>query len=332
MEEQQRRFILSLLAYAVQRGISAKDLCRLSGIDLEALKKKKGVELTPKQRSDLWKNASHLCNDTLLGLHFGESLQLAALGAVGEIIKSSETVGQAITLAASFTPAVTDLFVMEIKKQKKSFSVRLVPTDKNHDDFVSRQFADLLMVFTIHELNGFMLEKIRPEAVAYPYKLSNPKEYERVLRCKPATKKSEYALEFSNDYWDEPILTANYEVQQLFLQKISASSKENSSPVTFQVKVLDYLMKNSYLGILSLEDVAANFSMTTRSLQRRLQEESVTFQQLADAVRKSLALHYLESGKYQIKEVSAILGYNELSAFSRAFKRWTGKAPAAYQA
>jgi AraC-like DNA-binding protein len=62
-----------------------------------------------------------------------------------------------------------------------------------------------------------------------------------------------------------------------------------------------------------------------------LQEESVTFQQLADSVRKSLALSYLESGKYQIKEVSYMLGYNELSAFSRAFKRWTGKAPFEYR-
>jgi AraC-like DNA-binding protein len=41
-------------------------------------------------------------------------------------------------------------------------------------------------------------------------------------------------------------------------------------------------------------------------------------------------LHYLESGQYQMKEISSILGYNEVSAFSRAFKRWTGRAPMEY--
>lgn len=332
MDEQQRQFALSLLAYGVQRGVSAERLCQLAGIDLDALKKKNNTTISAKQVADLWKNASLLCDDPLFGLHFGESLQLAALGAVGEIIKSSETVGEAVRIAASFTPAVTSLFIMDVKKHQKSFSIQLIPTSFNQDDFTARQFADLLMVFTVHEMNGFVLEKIHPETVQYPYKLSNIKEYERVLRCKPVTKKSNYTLEFSNRYWGEPILTANYEVQQLLLQKVNQSSTEGTpASIELQVKVMDYLMKNSYLGILSLEDVAGNFNMSPRSLQRRLQEESVTFQQLADSVRKSLAIHYLESGKHQIKEISAILGYNELSAFSRAFKRWTGKAPLEYQ-
>jgi AraC-like DNA-binding protein len=121
-------------------------------------------------------------------------------------------------------------------------------------------------------------------------------------------------------------------LQKFYLEKVSVYKDDNARAISFQVKILDYLMKNSYLGILSLEDVASNFNVTTRSLQRRLQEEGVTFQQLADSVRKSLALHYMESGKYQIKEISNMLGYNELSAFSRAFKRWTGKTPVIYQA
>jgi len=46
----------------------------------------------------------------------------------------------------------------------------------------------------------------------------------------------------------------------------------------------------------------------------------------------SLAIHYMKAGSYQLKEISYLLGYNELSAFSRAFKRWTGKAPLQYDA
>ena len=68
-----------------------------------------------------------------------------------------------------------------------------------------------------------------------------------------------------------------------------------------------------------------------RAFQRKLQEEGVSFQQLADSVRKSIAMHYLQSGNYPVKEVSYILGYNELSAFTRAFKRWTGKTPVDFQ-
>ncbi len=328
MKEHEKQFVLSLVAYCVQRGIQADQLCAHSNIDLSALKSREAIVFTPKQISDLWKNASHLCQDDLIGLHFGESLQLAALGTVGEIIKSSDTVGQAIHIACSLTPAITDLYTMEVVKDKKAFNIELKRTKVLADEFVCRQVADLLMVFTIHELNGLLLERIHPDSVTYPFKLSKPKEFERVFRCKRIKRTYGYGMQFKSAYWEEPILSANYELQKLFLQKLSSSTDHQTpSAVSFQVRVMDFLMKNSYLGILSLEDVAANFNITPRSLQRRLQSESATFQQIAEAVRKSLAMHYLEVGKYQIKEIASILGYNEVSAFSRAYKRWTGKNP-----
>ena len=331
MNAQRKQFALSILSYAVQRGVAAEDLCDTSGVSLELLKGKDDVELNPTVIVKLLKNAQQLCNDPLFGLHFGESLQLAALGAVGEIIKSSETVGQGLTLAANFTPIVTDLFRMEVTKGEGTFLIRLIETmPTNYNGFV-QQMADFLLVFAIHELNGLLLKKVAPVEIHYPYKMDEEKEYERVFRCRPQSTIGDLSMEFDNALWDEPILTANYDIQKMFLAKVSKSVRDPIENISFQVSVMDYLMKNSYLGILSLEDVASNFNMTPRSLQRRLQQESVTFQQLADSVRKSLAVSYLESGKYQIKEVSYMLGYNELSAFSRAFKRWTGKAPFEYR-
>ena len=331
MNAQRKQFALSLLSYAVQRGIDPDDLCKLSGVELEMLKSKEETEVTLSTISKLWKNAQQLCNDSLFGLHYGEALQLAALGAVGEIIKSSETVGQGITLAASFLPIVTDLFTMDVKKGEKTFEVRLIETGQAHPNGFARQVTDFLMVFTINELNGLLLKRVAPIKIQYSYEMSDEAEYTRVFRCKPIQSSDDLVMEFDNSLWDEPILTANYEIQRMFLEKVNTSVRDPLKNISFQVTVMDHLMKNSYLGILSLEDIAANFNMTPRSVQRRLQQESVTFQQLADSVRKSLALSYMESGKYQIKEVSYMLGYNELSAFSRAFKRWTGKAPFEYR-
>ena len=320
-----------MLSYAVQRGVDAADLCKAAGIDVARLKSGDDSELAYPAIERIWRNAQRLCNDSLFGLHFGESLQLAALGAVGEIIKSSETVGQGLTLATSFTPVVTDLFTMEVHKEGETFVVRLVETDRAQHSVIAQQVADFLLVFTIHELNGFLLKKIAPSRIRYSYEMSDESEYARVFRCNPEKTVGPLTIEFDRVFWDEPILTANYDIQRMFLDNVSAIVRDPMKNISFQVRVLDYLMKNSYLGILSLEDVAANFNMTPRSVQRRLREESVTFLQLADSVRKSLALSYLEAGKYPLKEISYMLGYNELSAFSRAFKRWTGKAPADFR-
>lgn len=326
MTPQQKQFILALFAYAAQRDIEISALSKASGIDPQRLLKDTTYSVTQDQFNELWVVASGLCDDGLFGLHFGESLQLAALGLVGEVIKTSETVGQAISISASLTPLVTDAITMDVHYEGKSICIKFINTGKVNEA-TTKQIADFLLVFTIQELDGFLFQKVKPKRVTLPFS-AIPHDYTRVVRCLPETG-SMYEIELDASYWSEPIITANFELQKHLLSKVAV---DKSQPDSFQVKVMEYLTSNAYLGILSLEDVAANFNVTPRSLQRRLQQESTTFQQIADAVRKSIALHYLESGKYQMKEISSILGYNEVSAFSRAFKRWTGQAPIDYQA
>lgn len=335
MENHQRRLVLNMLAYAVQRDLSPQQLCKLSGLDLDLLKRDERISFTEKQWNDLWANASLLSGDPLFGLHFGESLQLAALGMVGELIQTSATVGDALTLAGSMTHLITDAFRLQTTHGEKTFTIRFLPLsgfpqpeEGRSPGF--RQLMDFFMALVVREMDGLLLEKIRPKAIHYPFQPENFSEYERVLRCRPVKKREEYSLEFSNTYWNEPILTANYQLQSLLLQKVQTTA--GSAPVqSLPGKIQHYLMANSYLGISSLEDIAANFNISPRHLQRKLKDEGVKYQDLADGVRKSLALHYLESGEYRMKDISSMLGYNELSAFTRAFKRWTGISPVNYQ-
>jgi len=321
-----------MLAYAAQRDISVEQLCKVSNLDLKKLKDGSHADISQKQLNDLWLNASHLGNDKLFGLHFGESLQLAALGFVGEIIKSSATVGEALTQGASLIHLFTDLFRLEVVRKRKTFTVQLKTIkEEKEPSFTFLQMRDLIMVFLIHELDGLLLMKIKPHSVQLSFNKMDLVEYERVFRCKPMNKR-ECILEFDVAYWSEPILTANYELQHLLLQKIHAGNDSSNAKQTLQTRIRNYLLANSYLGILSLDEVASNFNVSPRSLQRKLQEEGISFQSIADSVRQSLAEHYLQSGNYQVKEISNMLGYNDLSAFSRAFKRWTGKPPITYQA
>lgn len=187
------------------------------------------------------------------------------------------------------------------------------------------------MVFTVHELGGLLLTKVVPTFIHYPFPIVNGSEYERVFRRSPMARHKQLKISFDATIWDEPVITANYEVQRFFLERVGASAHANR-PASFHTKITEYLLKNAYHGIPSLEEVSGNFNMTPRSLQRRLREEGTTFQQAIDSARKTLALHYLSSGHYRVKEISSLLGYNEISAFSRAFKRWTGKAPMTYSA
>lgn len=332
MKEHQTSFVLSLLAYSAQRDVSPERLCKLSGIDFELLKQQKAA-ITPSQLNSLWAIASQLSNDPLLGLHFGESMQLAALGIVGQIIQTSRTVGEALTHAAGLIHLTTDLLSMEVTRSGDLFTIRFLPNRERAQKYpaVFRHMMDLCLVFVMHEVDGLVLERIKPNTVHLPYEEPDLSEYERVLRCRPVHAVEIYSLEFDDRYWDEPILTANYELQGILLQKASALIGTLASNQPLNERIGSYLLANAYLGIPTLDGLAANFNTSARSLQRKLQDEGVTYQQLADSIRKSLAVHYLESGKYPMKEISYLLGYNELSAFTRAFKRWTGVTPGSYQ-
>lgn len=109
-----------------------------------------------------------------------------------------------------------------------------------------------------------------------------------------------------------------------------AVNKFGNEPLALNKRIYNYLMSNSYLGMVSLDDIASNFNLSTRTIQRKLKDEQVSFQQITDEVRKSLAINYLKAGDVPIKQISYMLGYNELSAFTRTFKRWMGTTPGAY--
>jgi len=67
--------------------------------------------------------------------------------------------------------------------------------------------------------------------------------------------------------------------------------------------------------------------MSVRNLQRRLKEVGTTFRTLLETVRKDLASTYLHDPDIEFAEVAFLLGFSDQSAFSRAFRRWTGHSP-----
>ncbi len=328
MENHNRNFVLSFLSYAAQRDISLERLCSLSNISFETLKENNEKVLTEKQINDLWKNAIYLTKDELFGLHFGESLQLSALGIIGELIKSSNTIGEAIETACTLTHLVTDQFSLTVKKGEENFRITFVPKHDNWlENAVSVQLLDMLMAISIHEMDGLALKKIVPLNVYYSGRTDNNAELDRVMRCKTTTTENHNAIAFDIHYWEEPILTKNYELQKILLQKTSATPQKK----TFKTHIYDYLMSNSYLGLASLEQVASNYNMSARTLQRKLKEEGTSFHKVTDESRKTLAINYLKSGQHPIKEIAWLLGYSEISTFTRTFKRMTGTSPVYYQ-
>ena len=84
-------------------------------------------------------------------------------------------------------------------------------------------------------------------------------------------------------------------------------------------------------GDASIQQVSARLGMSPRTLQRQLAARDERYQDVVDEVRRDQAMRYLASSRLALKEIAALLGYSDPSAFGRAFRRWTGSTPDAFR-
>jgi AraC-like DNA-binding protein len=92
-------------------------------------------------------------------------------------------------------------------------------------------------------------------------------------------------------------------------------------------RALVVIMDQLPSGAVSENSVAQSLNMTKRTLHRKLVENGLSFRSLLTSVRKELVQRYIKEPAYSITEISFLMGYNDTSAFSRAFKRWHGLSP-----
>ncbi|MEQ4585352.1 MAG: AraC family transcriptional regulator ligand-binding domain-containing protein, partial [Pantoea agglomerans] len=101
--------------------------------------------------------------------------------------------------------------------------------------------------------------------------------------------------------------------------------------VTSQQSMIEQARSQVNLSLMQgepvLEEVADKLGLSSWSLQRRLREEGSSFTALVDQVRCEMATYYLQQKQLPISEMALLLGYSEVSAFSRAFRRWFGISP-----
>lgn len=135
---------------------------------------------------------------------------------------------------------------------------------------------------------------------------------------------------FSVDWFPHLLPSADAELHRLLHKQIDALEAKHSDDFLKQVRSV--LRTALLTGHANSERVAALFSIHRRTLHRRLNVLGTNFRALADEGRFEIARQMLQDSAMEVKQIAASLDYADASAFTRAFRRWTGSTPAVWRA
>ncbi|MEA5258876.1 AraC family transcriptional regulator [Arcicella aquatica] len=320
-----------ILYSAQQRGAEYNVLCEKVGLTADMLQDP-DARLPIRKVQELWKEAVEMTGDEHLALHIGESINTVAVGILAYVMMHCPTLGKALEKLCQYQDIVCDGSKTEFYIKDDLAYVTLTQLS---EDMLYPQYAFESELSIYNEAVKGMLGRALPlHAVHFNYPAYSPhlSEYQRIFKTEQVLFESDITgIVFDKKYLDYPILNANPNLFPLFdkhAQSILSSLKQdNSIKEKVKKEILDGLKGEEP----SLFNISRNLGIGLRSLQMKLKEEGVTFQQLLDDIRKNLAVQHLQETHLSTTDIAYLLGYSEPSVFFRSFKKWTGYTPNVYR-
>lgn len=194
--------------------------------------------------------------------------------------------------------------------------------------YVSSSFIDYLVsayMRLARDMLGENMQLLRAE-FAYPARFDVAR-YEAFFKCPVAFNMPETRLLLDRDQLFRPSPIANPAVQAIANNTYSVPAKWYAAGRVYSAQCYFYLVTQMDKSMLNIDRMAAAFGLSERTLRRHLDEEGTNFRELLDRVRQDFWRIYHAEGTRSLGEIAELLGYSELSALSRAYKRWYGVAP-----
>jgi AraC-like DNA-binding protein len=184
-----------------------------------------------------------------------------------------------------------------------------------------------------HRFNCWLVGQQIPLDTAY-FAFSCPEEFEELAALKPTTVKFDQGFNgfsFDAKYLDYPVVQSEESLEDFVRTAPYRLVIEDPAAQSMTDKVRGLLSRDVGREMLAAEQVAARLGVSATTLRRHLQTEGASFQRLKDGCRMEAAFHYLSCPDYIIGDIAERLGFDDTSAFFRAFKRWTGLTPGEYR-
>jgi AraC-like DNA-binding protein len=306
-----------------EQKIALPALLRRAGLPVTLFQQEK-VYVTTAELFALWRSVAELSPDPGIGLKLGAETRLARSHPAGIAVMCSRTFGDALQRLGRY------------KQLTCPEEIRIHRTDQEAAvEFYYVQARETQPEVLVDMLLSWILSVGRQgtdgQITPLRLELSRPVKQRALLEdhfgCRVRFKADRNALVFRNSDLDQPFVTHNEELLDVIGSQLDSELKARhaSNSVGDQVKqTLRQLLAGKRP---TLQDVAQELGLSARTLQRRLTDSGITFQQVVEETRRELAHHYLKQRAVELNEAAFLLGFADANSFFRAFQNWEGTSP-----
>jgi AraC-like DNA-binding protein len=324
-------YLQPLLETAAARGVDARALARAAGLAnaLAPLPE----SLAARDYIALLAAGAELAGDPHFGLHVGERVRLGTYSVYGLILLACADFAQALEQTQRYEQLAHDLGRSRLELEAASGVARYTWT--SHFPDASRHLAESVFA-GIRTFGSWLAGRpLAPLRLAFAHAGdADAAEYERVLGMVPEFGAGAHLACFDAALLAMPVPNADagmYPVLQQHAERLLQEREDERERHGIVAEVRACVIRNLANDRVRLAGIAGELGLSPRTLQRKLADAGASFQQVLDAARHALAQDYLRQRGLSLADIAFLLGYQEQSAFTHAFREWSGMNPGAWR-
>jgi AraC-like DNA-binding protein len=319
---------IARLAYARARraGIELKPLLQKAGLTDQQLKDS-GARLAVRDQIRFLNVAAIALGDDSLGFHLAQLPDLRELGLMFYVAASSESLGDALQRAARYSSIVNEGLSLKCLRADDIRMVFEYVGVARHSDRHQMEFLMTALIRVCRHLTGRRLTPSRARII-HRRRNQGGSEWAAYFGRHSTFGARIDELTFVERIKDMKVIGADPYLNKLLVANCEqALAHRRTNRGAFRAAVENAIVPLLPHGKVRASHIAARLGLSQRTSARRLTLEGVTFSEVLESLRSDLARQYLSDRDLSISRIAWLLGYQEVSAFTHAFKRWTGKTP-----
>ncbi|HTW45313.1 MAG TPA: AraC family transcriptional regulator ligand-binding domain-containing protein [Acidobacteriaceae bacterium] len=282
------------------------------------------ILVTTEELFALWRAIGEISTDPGIGLKLGTETRTERFHPMAIAALSTENFSAAVTHMGRFKRLTCpEEMLQQIDEEEWSIRFRwLLAVDEEPRVLTEYCFAWLLTLGSHGSGTN-----ITPLRVEFAQPRSHIKAIERHFACPIVTGAAHNTIVFRAQDAQLPFVTRNAELLDMLAPQFDQELKLAREQETFAEIVRAAIQERLTGHRPSIDDVARQLHLSSRTLQRRLQESGSSFQRVLDEARHQMARYYLSNSVLELNEAAYLLGYEDSNSFVRAFRAWEGVPP-----